>query len=231
MSIDVCANGSSQSAEPLLGKRVTVLPGAAAYGTGRDAIVVRSYHSEDEVRVDLLFDGETDVRCNYTAETYRLLDDDALGLGAVLVHLRHASTQRDTAQRERADAVDRIRALEERIGTLETSLREAQSRVQRIVSEHDEWKRRATVTAHEYAERHDLCQEFDRCMEAIGLEGRERDYTVPVEVNLTVHVNVRAKSADEAEDAATDYGALDSVVIDYVRHNSYDHDVVSGWND
>jgi hypothetical protein len=51
--------------------------------------------------------------------------------------------------------------------------------------EFDAWKARATETAHEYADRNELCSEFDRCMEDIGLEPRSgREYLVTYRVTL-----------------------------------------------
>ena len=48
-------------------------------------------------------------------------------------------------------------------------------------SEVERWKRRAEEIASEYADNNDLCGEFERCMEAIGLQSRrerERLYRV-----------------------------------------------------
>lgn len=51
--------------------------------------------------------------------------------------------------------------------------------------EFDAWKASATETAHEYADRNDLCSEFDRCMTEIGLEPRGgHTYRVTFDVTL-----------------------------------------------
>lgn len=48
----------------------------------------------------------------------------------------------------------------------------------------EEWKERATEVAHEYADNNDLCSEFDRCMEEIGLPTRRVEYDVTYRVVL-----------------------------------------------
>lgn len=53
-------------------------------------------------------------------------------------------------------------------------------------AEFEEWKRRATETAHEYADNNDLCSEFDRCMTEIGLEPRGgQTYRVTFDVTVS----------------------------------------------
>lgn len=84
--------------------------------------------------------------------------------------------------------------------------------------EHETWKERAIVTAHEYADRHDLCGEFDRCMEEIGLRGRERDFNVDVEVTLPITVRVTATSADSATQMV-DESDVEAAVLGLERYD------------
>lgn len=51
--------------------------------------------------------------------------------------------------------------------------------------EFDAWKARAEEIAHEYADNNDLCSEFDRCMEDVGLSPRGgHTYRIVVDVTL-----------------------------------------------
>ena len=49
----------------------------------------------------------------------------------------------------------------------------------------DAWKARAEEIAHEYADRNELCSEFDRCMEEVGLSPRG-GHTYDVTYRVTV---------------------------------------------
>lgn len=79
------------------------------------------------------------------------------------------------------------------------------------------WKEEASRIACEYADENSLCGEFERCMEDIGLQGRNRDYEVTVTFSLTV----TARNEDEAEEEAA------SILRDdiYYRMSSADFDV------
>lgn len=68
----------------------------------------------------------------------------------------------------------------------------------------DRWAEDATETAHRYANNNNLCGEFDRCMEEIGLRPRTRDYTVSMTVTLSVVVPVTADTDDHAAELAID---------------------------
>lgn len=66
----------------------------------------------------------------------------------------------------------------------------------------DRWSEDATETAHRYADDNNLCGEFDRCMEEIGLPPRSRDYTVTLSLNVAVSVGATGRTDDDAADQA-----------------------------
>lgn len=70
--------------------------------------------------------------------------------------------------------------------------------------EFEAWKERATEVAHEYADRNELCGEFDRCMSAIGLPTRSRTYRVTYEVTLPRGNDPWEMDAEDLYSAAED---------------------------
>lgn len=62
----------------------------------------------------------------------------------------------------------------------------------------EEWKDRASDIACQYADDNNLCGEFERCMEELGLRGRNREYEV------TIVIGVEARNEDHARDAAVE---------------------------
>jgi hypothetical protein len=65
---------------------------------------------------------------------------------------------------------------------LEQGRREGREQANR---EFEEWKARAEQIAHTYADENDLCSEFDRCMEEVGLSPRGgKTFRIVVDVTL-----------------------------------------------
>jgi hypothetical protein len=57
----------------------------------------------------------------------------------------------------------------------------------------DAWERAGEIATEE-----GFCAEYDRMCERIGIPGRERDWSVPVDVSMTFNVIVRGRSASDA---------------------------------
>lgn len=76
---------------------------------------------------------------------------------------------------------------------VDAAVREARQ-AQRLedLSEFEAWKERASEIACQYADDNNLCGEFERCMEEIGLTGRRREYVV------SLSLTVEARDADAA---------------------------------
>lgn len=72
--------------------------------------------------------------------------------------------------------------------------------------------------AAEIAEQEGFCSEYDRLADALGYEGRERDWTVYVDVSMTVPVSVRATSSDTAREVTE--SEVDDAIRDYLHSNS-----------
>lgn len=106
---------------------------------------------------------------------------------------------------------------------LDTVRREARDEQRRAdLAEFERWKEDATQTAHRYADNNNLCGEFDRCMEEIGLAPRERDYCGTVVV--TVNLSATGRDADDAAEAMADnirealpYHDVDSIRVEDVE--------------
>jgi hypothetical protein len=76
-----------------------------------------------------------------------------------------------------------------------------------LLEEFEAWKRRASEIACEYADENNLCGEFERCMEDIGLEGRHREYVVSFSLTVTAR-NDESATAEAIEILASDTWAL-----------------------
>lgn len=64
---------------------------------------------------------------------------------------------------------------------------------------HARWVDDLVDSAHEWADENSLCGEFDRFMSAHGLPGREREFTVTLEVSVKVETTVRVYARSEAD--------------------------------
>lgn len=106
--------------------------------------------------------------------------------------------------------------------------RSALRRLGEARDEFDSWKERATETAHAYANRNDLCGEFDRCMEDIGLPGRAVDHTVSVTVTITHRASVTITARD-ADDAAEQVGT-DEIIEAIEQETGVDINSLDGWD-
>lgn len=70
--------------------------------------------------------------------------------------------------------------------------------------EFDAWKARAEEIAHEYADSNELCSEFDRCMQDVGLSPRRRTYDVTYRVTLPRGIDVDDLDAEDLYNHAED---------------------------
>lgn len=89
---------------------------------------------------------------------------------------------------------------------------------EQTVAAHERWKAMLSAAACDRADYHGYCQEFDQFMEEWGLEGRNRDYSVEVEVTMRCSVSVTASSAEAAEqevDSQMVRDALDTSYLDW----------------
>lgn len=83
----------------------------------------------------------------------------------------------------------------------------------------DNWKRSAALAeqrvdslvdeAHALADRKGLCSDFDDFMDELGLPRRTRDYSV--EVNVTVTVYVTARDEDDAREQVSSYEVYEAL--------------------
>ncbi|GAB3952490.1 hypothetical protein GCM10029976_090790 [Kribbella albertanoniae] len=103
-------------------------------------------------------------------------------------------------------------------------LRDERLRTQEIVREHEEWKDQLTSDAHDAANKHGYCGDFDDFMANHGLARRQFVYEVEVDVPTTVRVTVRAMGTD-AEDA------MQNVGNDDVREAWRNTDRTGDWDD
>jgi hypothetical protein len=105
-------------------------------------------------------------------------------------------------------------------GDLDAAKREGRREAER---EFEEWRQRATEIAHQYADDNSLCGEFDRCMEEVGLEPRNREYEVTVTEERTYTFTMTARDSDDAYNEARDrytdlgYGEVTDVTVDVER--------------
>lgn len=95
-------------------------------------------------------------------------------------------------------------ALRRQVETLTRERDEARTARDTAVTDLASFKETVQTVGLQYAEDNDLCGIFDKCMEELGLEGRERGYDIPVRVDTTITVSVTATSRSKAEDAVTD---------------------------
>lgn len=116
---------------------------------------------------------------------------------ADLVALHREGVDVDALTRELAD----VKAERDRL-----SLRVAEQR-----REFEAWKEHATRVAHEYADDAELCEQFDNCMEAIGLPSRRREYVV------TINYTVTARNDDDAVEAVSNEYCYTSDLIRYAE--------------
>lgn len=72
--------------------------------------------------------------------------------------------------------------------------------------EFERWKENAQEVATDYANSNGLCSEFDRCMEAIGLEGRQREYDVTVRETRTYSFSLTVPRGTDVEEYVRDAG-------------------------
>lgn len=90
----------------------------------------------------------------------------------------------------------------------------------RVSNSRESIMREMMEKAAEIAESEGFCSEYDRLADALGYEGRERDWTVNVEIeSFTVSVSVRATSADAACDSV-DESEVDDAIRHFIGHNS-----------
>lgn len=78
--------------------------------------------------------------------------------------------------------------------------------------------------ACEFADRHNLCGEFDRFMEDHGLPGRARDHEVEVTVTAHLTVTVSARSQTDAENEV-DEDDVRTAIRDQGPYLTFDYDV------
>lgn len=144
-----------------------------------------------------------------------------------LMHVDDAPTGESSATGEAlvADALTSPRFSQEDVDRL---VREAREDAKWEASQAlEEFKETANARAVEYAEQNGLCSEFERCMEDIGLLGREEwhdSYDKEYCVRFTVDVVVRARDFDDAYEKALEelHDELPSGMDDTIAYVSTD---------
>lgn len=137
--------------------------------------------------------------------------------------IRHADDESNTTGDALvSDALTSPRFSREDVDRLVREAREAAKREASQMLE--DFKEAANARAVEYAEQNGLCSEFERCMEDIGLLGREEWHDAnddTYRVTFTVSVDVTARDEDHAEVRARDelYDAMEYGSI----RNSIEH--------
>lgn len=76
---------------------------------------------------------------------------------------------------------------------------------------HEEWKTSLAAAAHDEANDHDWCGEFDDFMDRVGLPRRVHDFDLRVEVTATVYLTRSDESLDGAIDNLTRQDVWDAL--------------------
>lgn len=92
----------------------------------------------------------------------------------------------------------------------------ARDLLNRQAAEFEAWKANLQEVALTAAIDNDMCGVFDRVMEKVGLEGREREFTFRVNLDSYVYVSVTATSMANARD-----GINESVIRDRINERTY----------
>jgi hypothetical protein len=121
-----------------------------------------------------------------------------------------------------SDALTSPRFSQEDVDRLVREAREAAKREADDALE--DFKRAANARAVEYAEQNGLCSEFERCMEDIGLLGREEwhdENDDTYRVTFTVSVDVQARDEYDAHDRARSalYESLEYPLDQTIKHH------------
>jgi hypothetical protein len=80
-----------------------------------------------------------------------------------------------------------------------------------VQARQEAWKAELIRDAHEHADRHNMCNEFDQFMEEHGLPTRTRDYSAEVTVTVTVTVNCSGRDDESAEQSIDRYDVRDAL--------------------
>ena len=106
-----------------------------------------------------------------------------------------------------------VRPIHER-AAIERTLQAVRQSVDTERAKHHDWVRRLNESACEWADRNSLCSEFESFCEEWGMEGREREFDVDVEVTVSFRMERSARSQDDADESVD----LDDVK-QYLREN------------
>lgn len=139
-----------------------------------------------EYETELDFSAETSEFSRLVAQNDQLKSDlAALGVQvSTLTDLVNSTVaERDAARQQRDRWCEQVR--------------EAEVKYDRMI------ERIQTEGEREAAE-HGWCSTYDRIMERLGLEGREREWRVAVRLTWDTYITVTARSADDAENLAGD---------------------------
>lgn len=126
-----------------------------------------------------------------------------------------------------AGFVDVVHARTRIAGNLEAVGRERAQLAELVRDTEQRHESRITELAEdacEFADRHNLCSEFDRFMEDHGLSGRVRDREVGVTVTAHLTITVSARSQTGAEDAV-DEDDVRAAIRDQGPYLSFDYGV------
>jgi hypothetical protein len=109
------------------------------------------------------------------------------------------------------------------------ALQEEARRWQEVRRQHEEWKASLVSDAHEKANEHGYCSDFDDFMESHGLPRRVYDYDVEVQVQVinthTVTIRVTAEDHDHARETVDQ----DQVESAY-RQKTGNYDEIHDWD-
>lgn len=93
-----------------------------------------------------------------------------------------------------------VRPVHER-AAIERTLQSVRQSADADRTRHHEWVRRLNESACEWADRNSLCSEFESFCDEWGLEGREREFEVDVEVTVSLRMTRSARNREDAEES------------------------------
>lgn len=108
-------------------------------------------------------------------------------------------------------------------------LREERDRARAAVAASEVRLEKIVDAAHEYADEHSLCEQFDVFMLSQNLRPRSRGWVCEVNVTVQVRIPVTAYSADAASETITKAEAIDAVAAlrpDFLAEAVEDFDVI-----
>ena len=112
-----------------------------------------------------------------------------------------------------------VTRLTDQLAVSRQAIEDTRSLMRQQFEQFEAWKANLQAVALQAAEDNDMCRVFDRVMEEVGLEGREREITVRVTFDGYTDITVMATSYEAARDQITDDDVVQTLVdFPYRRH-------------